>query len=384
MRSGPGRVRAQASDEADGRVMIDRKLYHEKVAEQIRREVVANRKPGDQLASDTVQAARFGVSVNTIRAAMQLLCNEGLLVREHGRGTFVADLSAARRVLVLILPEVLDTPSSFFFGKVFRGVEEALRGEGLEPVLCLREDQDAAVRELVRQAPPGTVRGAIVVQHRQGARFIEELEGQGIPVVSHGELRADWVVYNDHAGLVGAGVDYLVARGRRRITFLQPRVSLAGGPEWFLTAPFREAMGRAGAEVRADWLCAVEDPKRPGSGWDHFSAIWHSRGEKPDGLLIGMDTLYRDAAMAILHLGIRVPDDLVVVTHANRGSGLFYPFPTVRLEFDPARYAREMVAMLSRRIGGGPAGPARVCLPWTWAGREEVEQRAPRKTAAAR
>lgn len=353
--------------------MIEKRLYHEKVADLIRREILSGCKPGDQLASDTAQAARFGVSINTIRAAMQMLCNERLLVREHGRGTFVADLSVARRVLVVMLPEVLDTRGAYFFGGVFRAVEQGLRQEGFEPVLCLREDQDAAVPELVRQAPEGAVRGAVVVQHRLDGTFVRWLEEHGIPVVLHGESPGEWVVQNDHPGLVRAAVRYLIGRGRRRIAFLLPALDAPGGGEWW-TALLRGEMGQAGVETRENWLCSVEDPRRPGSGWEHFRRIWRSRGEKPDGLFVGLDVLYRDAAMAILQLGIRVPQDLLVVTHANRGSGMFCPFPTVRLEFDPALYARSMVDMLLRRIRGGPPGPSRVCLPWTWAGREGVEE----------
>lgn len=46
---------------------------------------------GDQIASERELMDVYRVSRNTVRDAIDCLVNEGLLVREHGRGTFVAD-----------------------------------------------------------------------------------------------------------------------------------------------------------------------------------------------------------------------------------------------------------------------------------------------------
>jgi GntR family transcriptional regulator len=54
---------------------------------------------GGQLPSETHLAERFGVTRVTIRNAVGGLVSEGLVVREHGRGTFVLDGSTATRPL---------------------------------------------------------------------------------------------------------------------------------------------------------------------------------------------------------------------------------------------------------------------------------------------
>jgi GntR family transcriptional regulator len=46
--------------------------------------------PGQALPSERDLALQFGVSIGTLRAAMNALVKEGILVRQQGRGTFVA------------------------------------------------------------------------------------------------------------------------------------------------------------------------------------------------------------------------------------------------------------------------------------------------------
>ena len=50
----------------------------------------------------------------------------------------------------------------------------------------------------------------------------------------------------------------------------------------------------------------------------------------------------------------RIPDDLLVVAHANKGSEVAAPFPVVRLEFDPAESAAAMGELLCQTIRRAP------------------------------
>lgn len=75
---------------------------------------------GQQLPTEAEWAERYLVSRVTVRAALRRLCEEGWVVREQGRGTFLArsplDESAAAATLPAATDEAGEVPASFTHG----------------------------------------------------------------------------------------------------------------------------------------------------------------------------------------------------------------------------------------------------------------------------
>ncbi|MFB7359496.1 GntR family transcriptional regulator [Streptomyces gardneri] len=86
-RPAKARPDAQAGAQSDGAARPE--LKRERVREHLLT-VLDARRPGDAIPSERTLCATLGVSRPTLRAAVDELVATGLLVREHGRGMFVA------------------------------------------------------------------------------------------------------------------------------------------------------------------------------------------------------------------------------------------------------------------------------------------------------
>ncbi len=68
----------------------DRLPRYQRLADALRNDVVNRRwQLGVRLPSETAIAEDFGVATGTVRQALSLLVEEGLLERQHGKGTFI-------------------------------------------------------------------------------------------------------------------------------------------------------------------------------------------------------------------------------------------------------------------------------------------------------
>jgi DNA-binding LacI/PurR family transcriptional regulator len=69
---------------------------------------------------------------------------------------------------------------------------------------------------------------------------------------------------------------------------------------------------------------------------------------RPDLVYFTDDYLARGGFWALEELGLRVPDDMKVVTLTNYGNAPFYPRPLTRIECNPYRNAASVARLVLR------------------------------------
>jgi DNA-binding LacI/PurR family transcriptional regulator len=318
-----------------------KKPLHEVLASTLSTEILAHLQPGARLASEAELARRFRVSVLTLRQALSVLAHAGMIERRHGSGTYVSDHQQRKGVAIGTVSH-RGQNSNAFQTRLFLLLSELFRREGyrcrsyVAPLGFLE-----GWAELAEDVEYGRVAGAAFVA--MNAESIEvPFAEKSVPFV--GGASGVSVVL-DYADLARRGVRHLAEQGCRKIALMQWAAS--GPPTSTAYTAFRAAMRDCDLPIRPEWIRQCEPPETSGTGWRNFREIWSARGdEKPDGLLVTDDFLFHEAAMAILDAHIDMPRQLRIVTHANKGSGLTYPFPVSRLEVDVHEWAETIVRQL--------------------------------------
>lgn len=125
--------------------------------EQALRGRIAEMRPGDPLPSDAELCAEFGVSRMTARNAMQRLAEEGLIQRQPGRGSFVAEPPTHRRANHLMsfsheMQRLGRDPSSVILARELRPASarqaELLHVRQGDPIVYLRRVRCADERPI--------------------------------------------------------------------------------------------------------------------------------------------------------------------------------------------------------------------------------------------
>lgn len=75
-------------------VTMRRQPLYDQLVDILSEKIEYEYRPGDLMPSERELSERYGLSRTTVRLALQELEQLGLVVRQHGRGTFVADRSA--------------------------------------------------------------------------------------------------------------------------------------------------------------------------------------------------------------------------------------------------------------------------------------------------
>ena len=174
-------------------------------------------------------------------------------------------------------------------------------------------------------------------------------------------------VSSSHESLIRKAVNYLAEKGATRIGLLYFGNSKSNPPNPLAEATsrrtiFKQEMAKVGLPVNEKWMIANIPLITPGAGWESFRELWFAENQKPDGLIVTDDILFQEAIMAICELGIKVPDQLTICTHANKGGFTLYPFPVARIELDVDYQANLMGEMLLRAVRGEPIAESNIIV----------------------
>jgi GntR family transcriptional regulator len=167
--------------------------------------------PGDRIPSEPELCRLYGVSRTVVRQALKEMADEGLIVRERGRGTFVAEPKIRSRSLVHSLVGFFEDMAERGTPPVTKVLEQSLEPASPKLATSLEIESSTPVIKLVRlrfvqdepivlvssylpyDLCPKLVNADLV--HQSLYAFLNEEYGLS---VARGRRRIDAVLANDH------------------------------------------------------------------------------------------------------------------------------------------------------------------------------------------
>lgn len=279
---------------------------------------VRDRHPGGMVSIRHV-AAHAGVSVATVsnsincpgRVAPSTRSRVLAAIDELGyvRSESARQLRAGHSRIVALL--VLDIGNPFFVD-VARGVEDAVREQGLGVMLCNSNQDEEAESLYFSLFAEQRVRGALVTPTDVSGRNLDSFRRHGIPHVLVDRMvdRAEGcsVSVDDVAGGELA-VRHLIESGHTRIAYVSGPAHLAQCRD--RRAGALNALHAAGMSEEA--LTVLEVPALDAaSGRDAGSRLL-GRPRRPTAVFCANDLLALGLLQAMFGAGVRVPDQLALV-----------------------------------------------------------------------
>jgi DNA-binding LacI/PurR family transcriptional regulator len=268
-----------------------------------------------KIPSEQDLARIYGVAYMTVRAALNDLVAEGLLIRIHGKGTFVAantpvpSTSAGTVALVIPALQVLwDVAGLYYFPSILQGFCSEATRLGYEPTIFARPDDalTSAAGELKSLAG-----AACVLVGPQDEGSLNALRDTRIPVVGinryRGRRNISYVAIDQAAGMADA-VKYLADHGHRRIAFLPGPSDNLGAEE-----RLRGFISAISAQRLKEAFVSTDEP----SDYSDMSGALRTRmllssPKPPTAIITAGDLIAAGAMQAAREQGLSVPEDLSI------------------------------------------------------------------------
>jgi DNA-binding LacI/PurR family transcriptional regulator len=345
---------------------VDRSLRRslaDQVADGLRRSICTGHYPEGSVVPGLEElSCALGVGMNTVRAAVSRLCEEGLLCSRPHRGSVVQPLGrrGARGRVLIVIPTSRD---GYFINVLTNTLRQRLARHRFMAVEIVVMRSEAGVYDFsqlrleLKSAPD------LVILTSGNVAVRREVASSGVPFLLYGHSR---VRSCSCAGFVRedleGGVEGLVAQCLR--TGVRSVLSWRVWPE---AGTLEGALEKAGIAVERKqfdlrkFRGKVEPVQR--AGMELFSAFLRSRRSRlPDLVVFPDDDFFAAGAlMAILAAGIEVPGEMRIVTLANAGLGPVFPKTLARFEIDPEACGERIARYAYDCLVGRPVPAQAVC-----------------------
>ena len=311
---------------------------YQRVTDWIRERIASgDLKEGDRIESEHQLSDRFEISRQTVRHALGILVQQGVLSSRQGSGTYVSEALSLppRKKTQKELSRTVTIISTYVDGYIFLRILQAMASTLEQADYSVRimftRNRLELERKLLKKLLEEDCRDALIVEPvmsglpSPNVKYYRELRERGIPILFfhsfYPELDIPHVGMDDvAAGRIAA--EYLISRGHTRIGGIFKTDDGQGQRRY---KGYLEALYKAQIEVIEDQICLI-DTNQLNDFQENSPRIWQ-RLKGCTACVCYNDQVGHALTESALKIGIRIPEDLSIVSIDNSELARLNPVP---------------------------------------------------------
>ncbi len=313
-------------------------------------------KPGDKLYSENELCTMFNISRQTVRKAIGLLEEKGILYRVRGSGTYISDNRKAnleQRNRIAVVTTYVD---SYIFPKTIQGIESVLFEKGYSVQISFTnntlEREKNVLEDIISR---DDVAGVIVEGTKSGLPnpnipLYQKLIQRKIPIIFintyYPEVDAPHVSLNDVKAAETA-VNYLIQQGHRDIGAILKLDDGQGRLRYLGYLKAMEAAGLPISDSRMVWIDTDESKQLAFSKERILNRI-----EECTGILCYNDQVAFQLIRLLGENGIKVPEQVSVISIDDSDLALHSEIPITSLPHPKEKLGEKAASNLLEMIEG--------------------------------
>jgi len=350
---------------------------HEQIADDLRNELQALDE-GVKIPREPELAERYGVSVPTFRLAMTILVHEGIVIRKHGSGSYIAPkkiqnasvVSSNRRVVgVPVFLDHFAEPCATdywlrFYHFLFSSMEEHGIAFRLLPARPTEKLHSAEFSQFI-QSPEAA---ALLLSNHLPQSFLDTAKSKNVPCFGIFGTAENLIVSTglNYTTMTATALDYFQRKGRQRVGMIAwapneiQTLSVGSNNESPHVDTFKQCAQERGLASKNCWICSDLHPKNKGAGWSALREIWSASSLKPDAIFVSDSALLPGVIEAARELRIRIPEDILVLSQSNSPESNQIPANITKLEYHLSDFCDPLIEGIRRTLNGENLEPGAV------------------------
>lgn len=314
----------------------------------------------NKLATEAVLSQRYGMSRQTVRHALQLLEDEGLIVRRQGSGSFIrTSPTTGDTQQIAVITTFLD---DYIFPSILHDVQTSFSEAGYSTLVFATENKVRREREILTKLLEQNI-SAVLIEGSKTALptpnsdLYHQLQAKGVPVLFlHGiysNLESFPCLLDDNFSGGYQLVRYLLTKGHTRIAGIF-KIDDIQGPQRYHGVV--NALRDNDLTIGDDGFCWYDTEDRTAmvddERYDLLDDFIRQRLKDASAVVCYNDEIAYLLIKRLLDAGRSVPDDVAVVSFDNSFYSQISPVPITSLGHKTRRTGKTAAALLLDIMNG--------------------------------